>query len=190
MDGTNTDLVPFQAGAIVSDIEEQIELHKPLTAGPWAVSKWAKTPYYDARADCVIEPRWRAAFGRLSPTLALEFIQIDRSHPLPVVWDLESELTKGHVGYWSKDPRATAVEIIRGGGKLLMARATTPELMDLKDQVRDPDWLPASLEMCYLSTGAGLLIELIPTSIWGTRLVASFGPEIQSIMPPPPGLAS
>ncbi|MGO9384827.1 MAG: hypothetical protein ACLP4W_22735 [Mycobacterium sp.] len=40
--------------------------------------------------------------------------------------------------------------------------------------------------MCYVTTDEGLLVELVPRFVWGSRLRASFGDGIDDVLDAPP----
>jgi catechol 2,3-dioxygenase-like lactoylglutathione lyase family enzyme len=175
---------PFHFGVAVADLDVTLSYYTALGTTEWATSGWKTAVYFDALNGRVIDVRSRVAFGRLNDGVALEFIEVDRSGPVPYVWDIESPACLPHLAYWVDDPRAAAAELVRHGSRLLQARASSPQLLEMSS-VPDPKWLPDALDACYLSGPGGLFVELVPRSIFATRLPATFGPEIQAILPAP-----
>lgn len=175
----------FHLGAVVADLDEAMEFNSRLGMARWVTSGWKIARYYDVRENQAIDVRSRVAFGKLNAGLALEFIEVDRSGPVPLVWDIQDPGCHPHLAYWVDDPRAVAARLIDAGSRLLMARASTAELENLKAPVTESGHLPAVLDTCYLSSPSGLFAELVPTAIWGTRLPATFGPDVHDVMPAP-----
>jgi len=175
---------PFHIGVTVADLDVALSYYTALGTTEWATSGWKTAVYFDALNGRVIEVRSRVAFGRLNDGAALEFIEVDRSGPVPYVWDIESPACSPHLAYWVDDPRAAAGELVPNGSRLLQARASSPQLLEMSS-VPDAAWLPDALDACYLSGPGGLFVELVPRSIFATRLPATFGPEIQAILPAP-----
>lgn len=176
---------PFHLGAVVADLDKAMEFNSRLGITQWVTSGWKIARYYDAREDQAIDVRSRVAFGKLNAGLALEFIEVDRSGPVPLVWDIEDLGCHPHLAYWVDDPRAVAARLIDAGSRLLMARASTTELENLKAPVTESGHLPAALDTCYLSSPGGLFAELVPKAIWETRLPATFGPDVHNVIPAP-----
>lgn len=175
----------FHLGAAVADLDETMEFNSRLGITRWVTSGWKIARYYDVRENQAIDVRSRVAFGQLNAGLALEFIEVDRSGPVPLVWDFQDPGCHPHLAYWVDDPRAVAARLIDAGSRLLMARASTAELENLKAPVTKSGQLPAALDTCYLSGPSGLLAELVPKAIWETRLPATFGPDVHHVMPAP-----
>jgi hypothetical protein len=174
---------PFHVGTVVDDLDEAIELHQELGTGPWVQSPWKTGTYFDARQRCLVQARSRVAFGRLSPTMAVELIEPDLTGPVPDAWRRDTGVPTAHIGYWTTDPRAAALDVVARGGKLLLARAVNAE--EFEDPPTDPSWLPTGLDTSYLETAAGLLLEFVPASIWESRLPGLFGDQIGEAMPGP-----
>ena len=180
---------PFQIGTLVPDVDTARARHEGgLGVGPWVDSGWKTGRYWDGPSNTVLDVRQRAAFGRLTPDLALEFIQVDS--PAPRVWDLGTADATAHLGYWAHDTRAAAAALLELGATLVMARASDPEVAAALVTWTAGDPLPAGLDMCYLATGDGLLVELVPTAIWAGRLRIAFGDGIDDVLAPPPATSS
>lgn len=178
---------PFQIGTIVRDIDAHVRREADLFGiGPWIDSGWMTADYWDAPSGRVLTVRHRAVFGRLDAHTALEFIEVDPGTEAPAVWDLDSTHATAHLGYWAADPRAAATALLAEGGELAMARVTTPEMARALSDRAPGDPPPEGLDMCYMATGAGLLVEFIPTRIWGGRLRSSFGDGLEAVLCAPP----
>ncbi len=178
---------PFQIGTLVPDIEAARHCHESgFGVGPWVDSGWKTGRYWDGDTNTVLDVRQRAVFGRLTADLAIEFIQVAAAGPAPRVWDLERADATAHLGYWARDTRTAAAALVAAGARLVMARATDPDLAAALTARGPEDPLPEGLDMCYLATGDGLLVELVPTAIWGGRLRDGFGDGIDDVLAAPP----
>jgi hypothetical protein len=167
-----------------------MDLGSQLGVSRWVTSGWKIARYYDVRANCAIEVRSRVAFGRMKAGMALEFIQVDRNGPVPMVWDIHDSAASPHLAYWAEDTRRAAALLMASGCQLLMARASTPEIESLRAPVSEPKQLPAALDTCYLSSPAGFFIELVPVGIYHSRLPATFGPDVPKVIPAPDATSS
>lgn len=176
---------PFHVGSVVEDLDEAIGHWGDLGVGPWVRSAWKTGRYYDGIRDRVVEARNRVAFGRLGPQMSLELIEADRAHDAPLAWGRGAGGI-GHVGFWADDPRPRALELIRQGGRLVLARAVER----LEDGARaasgDPHWLPDPLDTCYVQTMGGTVVEFVPASIWLDRLPALLGEALAEVIAAPP----
>jgi hypothetical protein len=183
-----TDAVPFHFGFAVADRDEATAIHGRIGVREWVLSEWRTTRYFDAGCGGIVEPRTRVAYGRLTDEIALEFLEVDRSGAVPLVWRLaEGGVGLGHLGHWVEETRPVAQRMLREGGRIVMARANSPavEALTVAD-AGNPDAVPEALDTCYVLTAAGQLIELVPARIWSGRLVDTFSPRTQSVIPKPP----
>jgi len=148
----------------------------------------AATRYYDAGTGGVIEPRSRVAYGRLTDDIAVEFLEVDRAGPVPLVWQLaEGGVETAHIGHWVTETAPVARRLLADGGRIVMARAT-PSGVGALTPVTDCelDAVPDSLDACYILTRARQIVELVPGRIWSGRLVDTFGPQSTAVIPRPP----
>jgi hypothetical protein len=181
-----TDAVPFHFGFAVADLDRATVAHSALGVRRWVRSEWRTTVYFDAGTGGLVEPRSRVAYGRLTAEIALEFLEVDRSGPVPMVWQLAG-IGTGHLGHWVRDTRPVAQRLLRAGGRIVMARASSPGVRALTaDAAADPDGVPEGLDTCYVLTASGQLVELVPAGIWSGRLVTTFGPDTAEVIPRPP----
>lgn len=182
------DAVPFHYGFSVTDLDAATKAHSALGVSRWVFTEWSSLPYYDAGAGGLIEPRYRAAYGRLTDQIALEFVVADPASPVPVPWRLSAAgIGPGHLGHWVRDPRPVARRLLREGGRIVMARASSPGVEALTPRAAaDPDAVPEGLDTCYVLTATGQLVELVPARIWAGRLVTTFGPDVPHVIPRPP----
>ncbi|MCW2526172.1 MAG: Glyoxalase/Bleomycin resistance protein/Dioxygenase superfamily [Pseudonocardiales bacterium] len=183
-----TDSVPFHVGYIVSDLDEAMASYTKLGVELWVTSGWRAAPYFDAGAGKVTEPMSRVAYGKLNDTMSIEFIEVDPSGPVPLVWTMATTgFGTPHVGHWVRSPKQVAQRLIREGARLVLAKVSSPEIEALTEEsTADPDAMPDNLDTCYLATPAGLLIELVPTSIWNGRLISTFGDRTHEAIVAPP----
>lgn len=177
---------PFQVGALVRNLDEAMTLHTALGVTDWVTSGWRTGEYYDRAQDAVLSPNSRVAFGRLTPDLSIELIELDPTGPRPAVWDIDADGPTAHVGYWVEDSQPIASKLIAAGGTLMLAKATMASLLELDPEPRPRDWVPDELDACYISMGNGLLVELVPEAIWETRLPDGFGADVAKAIPAPP----
>jgi hypothetical protein len=184
-----TDLVPFHYGFSVSDVDEATRAHSLAGVQRWVYSEWRTTTYFDAGTGGLVEPRTRVAYGRLTDDIALEFIEVDRSGPVPMVWEISAAgVGTGHLGHWVGDSRPVAQRLLRAGGRIVMARASSPGVEAFTNELAgDPDSVPDGLDTCYVLTSSGQLVELVPAVIWAGRLVSTFGAGTADVIPEPPG---
>lgn len=182
------DAVLFHFGFAVDDLDRATELHSGLGVTRWVFTDWHTTAYFDAEAGGLVEPRYRAAYGRLTDDVALEFVVADPAGPVPVPWRPSgSGIGAGHLGHWVRDPRAVAQRLVRQGGRIVMARAASAGVEALTPEAAaDPDGVPEGLDACYVLTATGQLVELVPAAIWSGRLVTTFGPDTHAVIPRPP----
>jgi len=179
-----TDAVPFHVGFAVTDLDAATALHSGLGVRRWVLSGWRTGAYFDAGAGGLVEPRSRVAYGRVSDELAVELIEVDLSGPVPASWQLGA----GHLGHWVRDTGPVAQRLLRAGGRIVMARASSAGVRALTaEAAADPDRVPDGLDACYVLAGTGQLVELVPTAIWSGRLVTTFGPDTPDVIPRPPG---
>jgi Glyoxalase/Bleomycin resistance protein/Dioxygenase superfamily len=177
---------PFQIGTLARDAQAARDRHdRCFGVRPWIGSGWGRTQFWDGVTNEIVEIRYRAMFGRLTDDLALEFIEVDPLTPAPRVWDLDQAQATAHLGYWCRDTRAAAEELIALGGTIVLARVSSPELGAALLARATGEPLPAGLDMCYIATAEGLLVELVPAAIWGGRLRASFGDGIDNVLAAP-----
>jgi hypothetical protein len=183
-----SDVVPFHFGFIVADLDDATETHGQAGVSSWIFSGWRTSTYFDATSGGLITPRSRVAYGRLSADIALEFIEVDRDGPVPMPWQITGNgVGTGHLGHWVQDTKPVAERLLRAGGRIVMARASTPgvEALTAADAA-DPERVPEGLDTCYVLTSTGQLVELVPAAIWAGRLVSTFGPETAQVIPRPP----
>lgn len=182
------DAVPYHYGFGVSDLDAAMAAHGALGVSRWVVTDWNSVKYFDAAAGGIVEPRYRAAYGRVSETIALEFLVADPAHDQPGTWLLTGPgIGTGHLGHWVRDVRPVAQRLLRDGGRIVLALASTPEIEALTvEAAADPDRLPDWLDTCYVLTAAGQLVELVPAAVWAGRLVDVFGPDTPNVIPRPP----
>ena len=183
-----TDAVPFHFGYAAADLDRATAAHSALGVRSWVFSEWRTTVYFDAGTGGLVEPRSRVAYGRLTDDIALEFIEVDGSGPVPMVWRLSAAgIGTGHLGHWVRDTGPVAQRLVRAGGRIVMARASSAGVRALTTgSAADPDGVPEGLDTCYVLTATGQLVELVPASIWSGRLVATFGPGTPDVIPRPP----
>jgi catechol 2,3-dioxygenase-like lactoylglutathione lyase family enzyme len=178
-----TDAVPFHTGFAVADLTAATALHSGLGVERWVFSGWRTGAYFDAAAGGVVEPRSRVAYGRVGGESAVELIEVDPAGPVPVAWRLGS----GHLGHWVRDTGPVARRLLRAGGRIVLARAASAGVRALTaESAADPEQVPDGLDACYVLTGTGQLIELVPAAIWSGRLVTGFGPDTLEVIPRPP----
>jgi hypothetical protein len=182
------DAVPFHFGFVVADLDRATAAHSGLGVRSWVFSRWRTTVYFDAGTGGLVEPRSRVAYGRLTDDIALEFIMVDRSGPVPLAWQLSGAgIGTGHLGHWVRDTKPVAQRLVRAGGRIVMARANSAGVQALTtDGAADADRVPDGLDACYVLTAAGQLVELVPAAIWSGRLVSTFGPDTADVIPRPP----
>jgi hypothetical protein len=182
------DAVPFHFGFAVYDLDRATTLHSGLGVTRWVVTDWHTTAYFDAAAGGVVEPRYRVAYGRLTDDVALEFIVADPAGPVPGPWQRTGAgVGAGHTGHWVRDSRPVAQRLVRAGGRIAMARVSSPGVAALTPAAAaDPDGVPEGLDACYVLTATGQLVELVPAAVWAGRLVDTFGPDTHAVIPRPP----
>ena len=182
------DAVPFHFGYAAVDVDRATAAHSALGVRRWVRSEWRTTVYFDAGTGGLVEPRTRVAYGRLTDDIALEFIEVDPSGPVPLVWRLSGDgVGPGHLGHWVRDTRPVAQRLLRAGGRIVMARANSDGVRALTvEAAADPDGVPEGLDTCYVLTATGQLVELVPAAIWSGRLVTTFGPDTPEVIPRPP----
>jgi hypothetical protein len=183
-----TDAVPFHVGFAAADLDRAMTLHSGLGVHRWVSTDWHTTEYFDAAADGLVQPRYRAVYGRLTDEFAVEFLAVDPSGPVPVPWQTSATgVGAAHVGHWVRDTRPVAQRLLRAGGRIVMARASSPGVQALTTEAAaDPDAVPDGLDSCYVLTAPGQLVELVPAAIWSGRLVDTFGPDTPAVIPRPP----
>lgn len=176
---------PFHIGSVIEDLDQAIARWGDLGVGPWVRSEWKKGLYYDGIRDRVVEARNRVAFGRLGPQMSLELIEVDPRHDVPLAWT-EGAGGVGHVGLWTDDPRPQALELVRNGGRLVLARTAEGVANGARAASRDPHWLPDPLDTCYVQVAEGAVVEFVPASIWLERLPALLGEALGDVVAAPP----
>jgi hypothetical protein len=183
-----TDAVPFHVGFAAADLDGGMSLHSGLGVQRWVVTDWHTTAYFDAAAGGLVEPHYRAAYGRLTDRFAVELLTVDPSGPVPLPWQASGTgVGAGHLGHWVRDTRPVAQRLLKAGGRIVMARASSPGVEALTPEAAaDPDGVPEGLDACYVLTAAGQLVELVPAAIWSGRLVDTFGPDTPDVIPRPP----
>ncbi|HTC69657.1 MAG TPA: VOC family protein [Acidothermaceae bacterium] len=184
------DAEPSHLGSAVRDLDEAMEFHSKLGIVEWATSGWKQATYYDRDHDGLVDVRSRVAFGRLNSGLALEFIEVDPSQPVPSVWRLGHPDCAPHVGYWVESPNTIARQLVESGCRLLLARASNDGVRSLRKVDLDAKLLPDELDACYFSSNTGVLVELVPKAIFTSRLPATFGEAITRTLPAPTGHVS
>jgi catechol 2,3-dioxygenase-like lactoylglutathione lyase family enzyme len=183
-----TDTVAFHFGFACSDADRGAERYTELGVRRWVRSQWRTTPYFDAGVDGIVEPRSRVVYGRLTDDIAVELLEVDPSVAAPMVWLLDDAgVGRVHFGHWVRDTAPVARRLLRAGGRIVMARANSPAAAALTVATAgDPEAVPDELDSCYVLTGEGQLVELVPARIWSGRLVDTFGPDTHSVIPAPP----
>lgn len=183
-----TDAVPFHVGFAAADLDEAMTLHSGHGVRRWVTTDWHTTVYFDAAAGGLVEPRYRVAYGRLTDEFAVEFLTVDPAGPVPLPWQASATgVGAAHLGHWVRDTRPVTQRLLKAGGRIVMARASSPGVRALTPETAaDPDGVPEGLDSCYVLTAAGQLVELVPAAIWSGRLVDTFGPDTPEVIPRPP----
>lgn len=183
-----TDAVPFHVGFAAADLDEAMTLHSGHSVRRWVTTDWHTTVYFDAAAGGLVEPRYRVAYGRLTDEFAVEFLTVDPAGPVPLPWQASATgVGAAHLGHWVRDTRPVTQRLLKAGGRIVMARASSPGVRALTPETAaDPDGVPEGLDSCYVLTAAGQLVELVPAAIWPARLVDTFGPDTPEVIPRPP----
>lgn len=177
------DLIPWQVGFAVRNIDDAVRVYSASGVGPWSTSSWRTTPYYDAMSGEVIEPVSRIALGRLSDTMAIELIQADPSAgPVPRPWQTGDVGGPTHIAFWSADVEASALRLASLGVPLALAKVTGA--FELRRHRVGERWieLPVDLDTSYYVSEGGPMIELVPDRVYQDRLPALVGDALRDIV--------